>query len=86
MELGWHLREVFAKSDFDVEGCRRNVQLQRDTMLCICCSLSIHDDVWVNLADLVDLDVGHGLVVHTSRIDMAVSMTRQHVIVDICHL
>ena len=49
--------------------------------------LSIHDDIWVHLADFVDLYVGHGLVVHlATHIVMLVCLTRQHVIVDVCHL
>ena len=87
MELWRHLRESIGNSDFDVKGCRRNAQLQRDAMLRIRGSLSIHDDIWVHLADFVDLDVSHSLVVHlTTHIVVLVSLARQHVIVDVCHL
>ena len=56
-------------------------------MLRISGCLSIHDDIWVHLADFVDLDVGHSLVVHlTTHIVVLVSLARQHVIVDVCHL
>ena len=56
-------------------------------MLRIRSSLSIHDDVRVHLAHLVDLDVGHGLIVHlATHIVMLLSLARQHVIVDVCHL
>ena len=56
-------------------------------MLGIRSSLSIHDDVRVHLAHLVDLDVGHGLIVHlATHIVMLLSLARQHVIVDVCHL
>ena len=56
-------------------------------MLRISGSLSIHNDVRVHLADFVDLNVSHSLVVHlTSHIVILVSLARQHVIVDVCHL
>ena len=55
-------------------------------MLRIRSRLSIHDDVRVHLADFVDLDVGHSLIVHlATRIARLLCLARQHVIDVDCH-
>ena len=62
MNLRWHLRELLGKCDLNVEGCRGDCELQRYTVLLIHRCLTIEERVGILLAQLVDLNVGHGRV------------------------
>ena len=62
VNLWGDLRERRVQSHLDVERSRRNRQLERHTMLLIHLRLTIKDNVGVELAELVDLNVRHCLV------------------------
>ncbi len=63
VDLWRDLRKRRVQCHFDVERSRRNGELERHAMLLVHLSLTIKDNVGVELAELVDLNVGHCLVV-----------------------
>ncbi len=63
MDLWGNLRERRVQSHFDIERCRRNRQLERHTMLLVHLCLTIKYNVGVELAEFVDLNVSHCLII-----------------------
>lgn len=59
MHFGWNLRELVRQSDLDEERSWRDIELQRHSVLRICGRLPEKQSVWVHLAKLVQLNVGH---------------------------
>ena len=80
MDLGWHLRELIRQRDFDVQGRWRDGQLKWDTVLHVLWRLSVEDHLCVHLAQLVDLNVGHGRILHLLAWLLFI-LPRQHIIV-----
>ena len=81
MNLGWNLRELVRKRDLDVQRRWRDGQLEWNTMLNVLWCLPVEDNFRVHLAQLVDLDVGHGHVVILHLRLLSMLLPRQHVIV-----
>ena len=80
MDLGRHLGELIRQSDLDVQRCRRDGQLKWNSVLRVLLRLPVEDDFRVHLAQLVNLNIGHGRVLHLLA-GLLLMLSRQHVIV-----
>ena len=57
-----NLRELVRQSDLDIKRSWRDAELQRHSVLLVSRRLPEEQGVWVHLAELVQLNVGHRCV------------------------
>ena len=89
VDFGRDLGELGRERDLDEEGCGGDGELEGHAVLGVLRRLAVKDDVGVHLAELVDLDVGHGLVVRhhlLTHLVMRLLLAREHVVVLVKHL
>ena len=83
VDLGRHLGEQVRQRHFDIEWCRRDVELEGHAVLLVCWVLPVQHRFRVHLTQLIDLDVSHSSVLGHLLTGLLRwhSLTSQHIIV-----